>query len=226
MIAPFSKNAQRGGEQFDYRKHAGGAQIAQAPPFAHSRSERSDRLYRALAALWTKTLFLSMPEYRHLPRLNIRPKTPRRAFTDRMSLKTLKIHEACGHDRRGNTMSSKYSKASRWEKEQWLNRTREQWFDVMRPFDEAVESFFKPAPWLEKKHIQNCRLISDRVTLLEEYLPKKGIVAEVGTQRGHFAQDILRLSGPKELHLIDLSFRDFDRTPFISAISDKRVFLQ
>jgi hypothetical protein len=37
-------------------------------------------------------------------------------------------------------------------------------------------------------------------------LPRSGRIAEVGTQRGEFAQIILALSEPTELHLVDLDF--------------------
>lgn len=36
------------------------------------------------------------------------------------------------------------------------------------------------------------------------HLGQGGIVAEVGTQRGHFAREILRRAEPRTLHLIDL----------------------
>src|SRR5205807_2847556 len=50
---------------------------------------------------------------------------------------------------------------------------------------------FRQARWLEKKHVQNCRVVPTRTALLEECLPKEGIIAEVGTLYGHFANEIL-----------------------------------
>jgi predicted O-methyltransferase YrrM len=44
--------------------------------------------------------------------------------------------------------------------------------------------------------------VPDRLALLER-LPKGGVVAEVGTLHGEFAREILRITEPQELHLID-----------------------
>jgi hypothetical protein len=39
-----------------------------------------------------------------------------------------------------------------------------------------------------------------------KYLPKNSLVAEVGTQYGHFAEKILAIAKPKKLHLLDNNF--------------------
>jgi hypothetical protein len=56
---------------------------------------------------------------------------------------------------------------------------------------------------LEKKHIENARLIVDRAELLR-ILPKNGVVAELGVDEGDFSEMILSISKPKKLHLIDI----------------------
>lgn len=111
------------------------------------------------------------------------------------------------------------------KREEWLNEMRVKWNEVIRPFDSTVKSFFEPVPTLEKKHVQNCRIVIGRETFLKDHLPKCGIVAEVGTQYGYFAQKIIEISEPKELHLIDITFQYFNQAPFESAISKKKVFL-
>ena len=84
---------------------------------------------------------------------------------------------------------------------------------------------FREARWLEKRHVQNCRVVQTRTALLEECLPKEGIVAEVGTQYGHFAKEILHTTRPKELHLIDLSFDLLETAHFADAINGGQVRL-
>ena len=55
---------------------------------------------------------------------------------------------------------------------------------------------------LEKKHIENSKLLSNRKDLLE-LLPKHGVIAELGVDEGNFSEAILTISNPKKLHLID-----------------------
>jgi Methyltransferase domain len=65
--------------------------------------------------------------------------------------------------------------------------------------------FVLVAPTLDNCHVKNCRVLRNRFTMLE-YLPKNSVVAEVGTQYGHFAETILSITKPKKLHLIDYNF--------------------
>jgi len=55
---------------------------------------------------------------------------------------------------------------------------------------------------LEKKHIENSRLLTGRKALLE-LLPKQGVIAELGVDEGNFSEAILSICSPKKLHLID-----------------------
>lgn len=55
---------------------------------------------------------------------------------------------------------------------------------------------------LEEKHLSNSKLIPDRNSLLK-HLPKKIICAEIGVDEGIFSNEILKISNPKELYLID-----------------------
>jgi hypothetical protein len=48
----------------------------------------------------------------------------------------------------------------------------------------------------------DCIVLPTRTVLLE-HLPHGGTVAEIGTLRGDFAREILRVANPKELHLVD-----------------------
>ena len=111
------------------------------------------------------------------------------------------------------------------DRKQWIEQLRKPWFEVVRPFDRSLPSIFQEARRLEKKHLQNCRVVPSRITLLEECLPKEGIVAELGTLYGHWAKEILHITRPKELHLFDLSFDRFERVHFIDGINAGQVYL-
>jgi hypothetical protein len=75
-----------------------------------------------------------------------------------------------------------------WNNEKWNN------------FDD--NPFLLSAPMLQDCHVKNCRFVESRLKILE-YLPKNSVVAEVGTQYGYFAEQIMAIAKPKKLHLID-----------------------
>ena len=81
------------------------------------------------------------------------------------------------------------------------------------------------APSLEARHVEGCRVVQDREALIRDHLPKRAIVAEVGTFRGANAQRILEGADPKELHLIDRDFSILERGPLEAAIEGGRVHL-
>lgn len=68
--------------------------------------------------------------------------------------------------------------------------------------------------WLEKRkkeiptfefqsdHISNAQILSNREELLK-LLPKNGVVAEIGVDKGEFSEKIMDMTSPKKLHLID-----------------------
>ena len=56
---------------------------------------------------------------------------------------------------------------------------------------------------LQREHIQNCRILADRTALLK-VLPTSAITAEIGVAYGDFTEQIVRLSKPERLHLVDL----------------------
>lgn len=59
------------------------------------------------------------------------------------------------------------------------------------------------SPALPQELIEHCKFCASRRILLAR-LPRGGAVAEIGTLRGDFARQILRIANPRVLHLIDL----------------------
>ncbi len=58
---------------------------------------------------------------------------------------------------------------------------------------------------LQDCHVKNCRFVESRLKILE-YQPKNSVVAEVGTQYGRFAEELIAIAKPKKLHLSDNNF--------------------
>lgn len=56
---------------------------------------------------------------------------------------------------------------------------------------------------LKEMHLQNLKVLPNRSDMLEQ-LPKNGVVAEIGVDKGDFSLQILIKTQPKKLHLIDL----------------------
>mgnify|MGYP001261696052 CR=1 FL=1 len=56
---------------------------------------------------------------------------------------------------------------------------------------------------LKQENIESCQNVLNRLDLIKN-MPKGGIVAELGVDRGNFSEIILRNCNPKELHLIDI----------------------
>jgi hypothetical protein len=59
-----------------------------------------------------------------------------------------------------------------------------------------------PITKLRHKNFENLKYVLDRQELLS-LLPKSGICAEIGVADGSFAKDIVRITSPRKLHLID-----------------------
>ncbi|MDG2335355.1 MAG: hypothetical protein P8Q97_14115 [Myxococcota bacterium] len=56
---------------------------------------------------------------------------------------------------------------------------------------------------LQQVHVQDCELLLDRGVMLDR-LPKAGVVAEIGVDRGDFSKRILAATEPEVLHLVDV----------------------
>ena len=88
----------------------------------------------------------------------------------------------------------------------WFQKMRKQWFEVMLPLAGfGAGELFAPLSIPDQSLLSGCTLLSDREQILHR-LPKGGVGAEVGTQEGYFAEKMITICEPVELHLFDLSF--------------------
>ena len=60
-----------------------------------------------------------------------------------------------------------------------------------------------PSVSLGREHMQNCELLLNRSEMLSK-LKKGGKVAEIGVAQGDFSEQILEITAPDSLHLIDV----------------------
>ncbi len=83
--------------------------------------------------------------------------------------------------------------------------------------DAFGQRYFEFGDVVHDDALVHCQLIGNRHRAIET-LPKGGIVAEVGTQTGQFADHIYEVAQPKRLHLFDLSLEWFDKNLLVEPI--------
>lgn len=77
-------------------------------------------------------------------------------------------------------------------------------------------ALFENAPKLPLEALDACRLLPDRYALLDR-LPKQAVCAELGTHEGTFAEAILRIARPRELHVVDIDLSRLRAAPELAA---------
>jgi len=89
-----------------------------------------------------------------------------------------------------------------------------------------VEERFRDVlpPKLQEFHLKNCKVLPDRVNILDN-LPQHGVCAEIGTQTGVFAKEILNRMQPQKMHIVDISFTLFEFDYFKPLVDEGRVQL-
>lgn len=60
---------------------------------------------------------------------------------------------------------------------------------------------------LRPRYIKDLIVIIERETMLE-FMPKNAVVAELGVDEGNFSSQILSITSPRRLHLIDIWYND------------------
>jgi SAM-dependent methyltransferase len=92
------------------------------------------------------------------------------------------------------------------KQEEAFHRLRSLWLEEMLPFKKYTPTdLIQPLPMPKQELFDNCKVLVDRKIIIER-MQKNAIVAEIGTQEGIFAEFILQVSKPKELHLFDIDF--------------------
>lgn len=105
-------------------------------------------------------------------------------------------------------------------------------FRIRMRQEREVEYERLPRILLEQKHIDKLQVLTDRAALLK-CMPVEGVCAEIGVNRGEFSKQILSITRPSEMHLVDAwsSHRYHDglrievEEVFKEEISQKKVFL-
>lgn len=55
---------------------------------------------------------------------------------------------------------------------------------------------------LAQRHIDNVKILLNRTRLLQQ-MPKNALCAEIGVDRGQFSEEIIKITQPTKLHLVD-----------------------
>jgi len=80
-----------------------------------------------------------------------------------------------------------------------------------------------PVHDLSDIHVRNAKLVANRTELLKA-LPSHGVVAELGVNRGDFSREIIAVSAPSKLHLVDIwgdSKDDREKQKTVEGIIEK-----
>jgi predicted O-methyltransferase YrrM len=94
---------------------------------------------------------------------------------------------------------------------------RRQFLAAQREYHAAGNSFMPTAVSLDDRHLAHSRIVPSRLALLE-HMPKNAVVAEIGTEFGIFTEQIVNRTRPRELHLVDINLRQFQRYRIQGAI--------
>lgn len=89
-------------------------------------------------------------------------------------------------------------------------------------FGQTGNSYFEFGEIVADDAVAGCRVFANRHRAIDS-LPKGGVVAEVGTQTGHFANHIYKVARPRKLHLFDLSMEWFEPSLLVEPIRDGLV---
>jgi hypothetical protein len=85
-------------------------------------------------------------------------------------------------------------------------------------FDDVVP------PVLDARMLVNSTLFPSRELALD-YMPAGGVCAEVGTQTGYFAKEMIARMSPSKFHIYDIDYTPFDRQWFEADLASGRVEL-
>lgn len=88
---------------------------------------------------------------------------------------------------------------------QWYYETWARWHQVMKPYSGyGASDIIKPIRLPPVERFENCKVVPKREDILPD-MPKRGRMAEIGTQEGLFAERIVLECNPSEMHLFDVN---------------------
>ncbi len=88
-----------------------------------------------------------------------------------------------------------------------FRKIRKLWLHKLLPLDGLFAGDLIPKFDMPKQSaFDGCKVLIDRKLIISN-MKKSGIVAEVGTQEGYFAEFILKEAKPVELHLFDIDLK-------------------
>ena len=88
-----------------------------------------------------------------------------------------------------------------------FHEIRSRWLKDLLPLENYTPTnLIEPLPLPRQSLFDGCKLLVSRKMIIDA-MTKNSIVAEVGTQEGIFAEYILEVATPKELHLFDIDFK-------------------
>jgi SAM-dependent methyltransferase len=91
--------------------------------------------------------------------------------------------------------------------------------DLRAALEREGHSYFHLGETVREDGVSNCRVFADRLVAIKS-LPKGGVVAEVGTQTGRFADHIYKTARPSKLHIFDLSLEWFDKSLLVEPLKN------
>jgi hypothetical protein len=86
---------------------------------------------------------------------------------------------------------------------------RREYLRLIREYEKTNGHYLQRAPTLKTENVQNCSVLQDRYAIIEK-LPKNGIVAEIGVDKGLFSKFILDTAKPELLVLFEADVSRID----------------
>lgn len=85
-----------------------------------------------------------------------------------------------------------------------LDRVQRKFARDIKSFESSGGHYIDRGLPLERRNVEGCEVFATRYEIVDR-LPKGGVVAEVGTDTGDFAKEILTRAEPSRLHIIDIA---------------------
>jgi len=101
-----------------------------------------------------------------------------------------------------------------------VERKRRAFAATLKAFTAQKGRYHNPAPTLPAEKLEGCEVLPNRYAILDR-LPKGGVIAEVGVDRGDFSLEILTRCQPEKLHLFDMDMTRLANPAILDAIAER-----